>query len=261
MMPLGNLIDKADKVADFAKFDTNRDGLLDDAEIEAAKDQVFKRFKAEAKTYNRQVLEHYDLDQNGKLDGLRRDGQPDSELELFRRLVSWHEQGEQIQKTLIAKFDIDGDGQLSGDELRQALELRVAMEYERSLTVLFRECDKNHDGKFDELELAEAKQLAIKRYDRNEDNDVDARESFLAVMEAQLALDGVDLPQWGIKRTALRNGLVNGRRPIPTTSIADQIKRFDLDGDGRLNAEEQKRANEAQQQQQQQQVIAPPIDE
>lgn len=197
---IGSLLSDAAKVAEFAEYDTNKDGQLSDEEIEAAKDKVFEHFKAEAKKYNKQVLGQYDLDKNGKLDDTKKEGKADSELGMFMKFIAWQEQGWQIQQTLITKFDKNGDGQLTGDEARQAMLPRMEMEYDRSLTLLFKDCDKNNDGKFDAQELAAAKQLATKKYDRDGNGKVDPRESFQATMEAQPLIPGgggIDMQQFG----------------------------------------------------------------
>jgi Ca2+-binding EF-hand superfamily protein len=220
---------------------------------------------------------------------------------MFMKFVAWQEQSWQIQQSMLTKFDKNGDGQLTGDEARQAIKPRIDMEYDRSLTALFKQCDKNNDGKFDAQELAAAKLLATKKYDRNGDGNVDTRESFQAVTEATFIQSGVEIQQFGGRGGMRggnngvqggqpgggRGGMIMGPQGQPggmgagqlqpgqqlqpggrggrggrgAVNPADQLKRFDLDGDGKLNAEEQKRADAMQQQQRQEQVIAPPIDE
>ena len=297
-MNQGSLLSDAAKVVEFAEYDTNKDGQLSDDEIAAAKEKVFERFKEEAKKYNKQVLGQYDADKNGKLDDVKKDGKPDSELSVFMKFIAWQEEGALIQKTMLAKFDKDGDGQLTGDEARQAFGPRMEMEYDRNLKTLFKQCDKNNDGKFDEQELAAARELGVKKYDHNGDGKVTDRELFQPLMEAMANQGGMG--QWGGRgmrggnngggqqvqpgggwggnnaggqiqpgggRPNFGGGQVPGGRggrgagPGAAMTKEELIKRFDLDGDGKLNVEEQKRADAAQKQQRQDQVIAPPIDE
>ena len=143
-----------------ARYDTDGDGQLSDAEAEQARQDRRERMEAmrqqQRERMQQAMLERFDINGNGELD--------ESERETARA------EFEKRRADFVAQYDTDGDGELNETERGAA---RQAMRAERER----RRMDVNRDGTIDDLDV----QAAINRvageqrlYDYNRDgvNDV-----------------------------------------------------------------------------------------
>ncbi len=95
------------------KYDTNKDGQLDDSEKQAMKD-AFKARQAEAEAKmaegRQKFMEKFDANKDGKLDEQEKEAMKmgmKSDMEARRA---------EMQKKMLEKFDTNGDGQLDEQE-------------------------------------------------------------------------------------------------------------------------------------------------
>jgi len=112
-------------------------------------------------------------------------------------------------KEMLAKFDKDGDGKLSPEEMKAAREARQAE--------MLKKYDKDGDGKLSPEELkAGHDEMRLKHFDKDGDGKLNEEE--------QKAADA-------FKKHA------DGRQ-------AEMLKKFDKDGDGKISEEEKAAAKE-----------------
>jgi Ca2+-binding EF-hand superfamily protein len=149
--PRGRILDR---------FDTNGDGMLDEAERQAMREQeAARRAEQEAR-----MLERWDRDGDGVLSRQERRAM---EQDQRRRL-------EDQMRRMTAEFDQDGDGQLNADE--QARAWQVTRE-RREIDAFVRRYDSNGDGRINTTDLNAFLQLyqaGDRRADVNNDGVVDA---------------------------------------------------------------------------------------
>jgi len=121
----------------FVRLDANQDGTLSMAELKQALDVAGGEDEAQRL---RALMQGVDLDGDGRID--------------YREFIASTMERQQYQKESVCwqafrKFDLDGNGSVSRQELRQVLESQElkGLLAGRSPDQVFEECDKNKDGK------------------------------------------------------------------------------------------------------------------
>ena len=110
------------------KFDTNKDGKLDDAEKEKAGLAAGNRTRNRDASKNRRaqaearLLERFDANKNGKLDD---DEKAKAQEERSKNRAERGKPGESREKRMLARFDANGDGKLDAAEQAKAKEERA----------------------------------------------------------------------------------------------------------------------------------------
>ncbi len=218
---------KQDRRADFRKqlverFDKDGDGKLNEQELAAARKEFEKRRAQNGggQRLNREeFLKKFDKNENGKID-------PDERAAVaeFRKKQGPGQdrprpgQGGGRLKEAIKRFDADGDGKLSEEERKKARAF-----FQKQGAGRFRELvkkfDKDGDGKLNEEERAAMRKFLEENGGKSGDR-------------ARPRPDGAD------------------RRPRPEGAKGrlnkeEILKRFDKNGDGKIDAEERKAALEA----------------
>jgi Ca2+-binding EF-hand superfamily protein len=98
--------------------DTDKDGLISDAEADAAIQTMTEKMRAGFKKRNEMVLKNFDKDGDGALNA--------DELAALEEKMAKRGGGNRREK-MLERFDKDGDGKLSEDErsaMRQAMKER-----------------------------------------------------------------------------------------------------------------------------------------
>lgn len=170
----------------------------------------------------KKLLGEFDADKNGKLDK--------TELAKAREAMAKRRRGSGAQgvdrRELLKRFDKDGDGRLNEEE-RQA-----AMKASRGASAAGKRPDGNTAGRpGDRREI-------MKRFDKNGDDKLDETER--AAMRAAFANRRGDRRPGGPNAARPK-----GTRPERTRPAGDFVKRFDKDGDGKLDDAERAAARAA----------------
>ena len=213
-----------DKVRHIEQFDENKDGKLD--EKEGAK---LAAHEAERAKQRQDYLKKYDLDGNGDVSRAERDkvrhidrfdANKDGKLDEKEgaALAAHEEEHKTREADFLKKNDKDGDGQLSREE-RSAGYRAMAAERRKQFMAQY---DTNQDGNLDDKErgavrAAMIKRFELSRFDTNKNGEIDGEE--IAARDAGRA-----------EREKRR---------------AEFTKRYDLDGDGKLNEAERGKMMEA----------------
>ena len=172
--------------------------------------------------FQKKLLGEVDADKNGKLDK--------TELAKARQTMAKRRRGSGAQgvdrRELVKRFDKDGDGRLNEEE-RQA-----AMKASRSASTAGKRPDGNTAGRpRDRREI-------MKRFDKNGDGKLDETER--AALRAAFANRRSDSP--GRPNASRPDGTPPARTSRPA---GDFMKRFDKDGDGKLDDAERAAARAA----------------
>lgn len=228
-----------DSVAAFdpMEFDLDGDGLLSAKEQEAARAEVARRVAREMAAKNAAALAAYDANRDGKIDAAEAKAmQP----EIAKAQAQRQEWGLRRQ-AMLAKYDRDHDGQLSPAERQAMLQQEIEAELFANTKAL-KKYDRNFNGKLDDDEKDLLRNAWLRIGDRNGNGKLELEELTLLWME--------------------QNRLNNAKAGINRETREQQrLRQFDLDGDGKLNEEEARRADEAERQLKELQVKAPPLEE
>jgi Ca2+-binding EF-hand superfamily protein len=205
LTPAAKAAKKADEL--LQRFDTNRDGRLDDDERAEAKDAMMQenldrqmaRISAGApgggERFRAQALALFDRNKDGRLD--------DDERAEAQRFAEARRDPAAGMGELTKRFDRNGDGRLDAEERSQAdaflAELR-AYGANRMRAELLRQFDRNADGKIDDGEMAtlektvrprvESSPLQRRQYDTNADRKIDDAEWAVARGKLSAWLNG-----------------------------------------------------------------------
>ncbi len=139
---------------------------------------------------------------------------PAKRVELPRKPQKAAAREAKVSAVYVARHDLDGDGRLSDAELAAAIKQLT----DASLPVLFKDCDKNANGKLEDAEAADALAAALRQYDLDADGKLDIREASRMSLAAT-------------KEAALELRREKAKQKVP----AVYVDRYDLDGDGKLS--------------------------
>jgi beta-lactamase regulating signal transducer with metallopeptidase domain/Ca2+-binding EF-hand superfamily protein len=164
------------------------------------------------------------------------------------RFQGWQPSGEQIKK-----YDKDGDGKLSSEEMK-------AMWADQAEQWRIKRYDKDGDGKLNDEERAamekdeaarreageKARQEYVKKYDKDGDGKLNEEETAVARAEQQrLAQEYYgNWKKWREKQSKEADADGDGKttpeewRVYNEKRQAEMLKKYDADGDGKLNEEE-----------------------
>ena len=231
-----------DSIAAFdpLEFDANADGWLDEQEKRAAMAAMQKRAAREVERKNAETLYAYDANHNGKLDGKETEPMQAEIAEAKARRQDWSRQ----RQLMLSRYDANKDGELSLAE-RQAMAMGEVEEQVFSSSRVLRRYDKNGDGQLDEGEKAKARTAWLETGDRNHNGKLDLAEMYALIRTEQ----------------ARAKELAGRKDKVRETPEEQRLRQFDLDGDGQLNAEEKRRADENDRQKRALQIKAPPMEE
>jgi Ca2+-binding EF-hand superfamily protein len=221
------------------KYDKNRDGKLNDAEMAQWKadrearqkentnkigrkdsdkwrDSDFDNDRPWDEGWIKRIIARYDKDGDGKLN--------EQELAKYRADCSKH----RAEFLMLKKYDKDGDGKLNAEERARMKADRTAEQEAHRLEML-KKYDKDGDGKLNDEERARMKADQAARRSENYDKFFSKWDK-----DGDKALNERELARY-IKATH------NTRRAENCDKF---IKRWDKDGDGKLSPEERKTARQ-----------------
>lgn len=140
------------------KYDKDGDGKVSTAEaIAASKDRFLE-----------QMLEHYDFNNNGAID-------EDEEAQAQKDKNESIAASKSIMKAYTKRYDKDGDGKISSDETKAALE-DMQRRHKKHVAGQLAKLDTDGDGQVSFEETKKAAQAMLKKYDADSDGRLDRDE-------------------------------------------------------------------------------------
>ena len=211
-----------DDYTKYVAYDKDQDGFLSEPEAAAYAEALRAEEAAKAAWYGKAMLAAYDKNNDGKLDDAEK-----KEYQEFIQLVQEnHQEAMKKQAEFVKQYDTNKDGKLDAGEYTQALKQEEINRLRKQLLQAKPALDLDKNGKLDDAEFAAFEKEMLPKYDQNKDGKLDKKEI----------------------RRILGKLTMEHFRDMQRQMEADQKteqkakeKRYDLDGDGKLNADERKR--------------------
>eukprot|EP01083_Nonionella_stella_P166068 554074_1 len=231
-----------------AQYDVDGDGKLDAQEFEQLKQQIMdQQRQGMTNTMNaNQQYNQFDADDDGRVDA--------NELANACNISVVEAQN------IIAQYDVDGDGKLDAQEFEQLKQQileqqRQAMSNKMGANQEYNELDANDDGRVDANELGKACNISeqearniIAQYDVDGDGKLDAQEfeqlkQQILEQQRQAMSNKMGANQEYNELDANDDGRVDANELGKACNISEQearniIAQYDVDGDGKLDAQE-----------------------
>lgn len=216
-----------DDYAKYVGYDKDQDGFLNEQEAAAYAGALRTEEAEKAAWYGKAMLATYDTNKDGKLDDAEK-----KEYQEFTKLVQdIHKETAQKQAEFVKEYDLNKDGKLDGQEYGQALKQEEIKRLRAQLLRLRPVLDLNKDSKLDDAEFAAFEKEMLPKYDQDKDGKLDKK-------EIRRVIGALSMEQFRDMQQRMQED-----------QKADQKikeKRYDIDGDGKLNAVERKRMQEDQ---------------
>eukprot|EP01083_Nonionella_stella_P194288 716678_1 len=231
-----------------AQYDVDGDGMLDPQEFEQLKQQILEQQRQNMTDLISYTQDHnqFDADNDGRIDA--------SELAQACNISLLEAQN------IIAQYDVDGDGQLDPQEFEQ-LKQQVLDQQRQGMTNTmnanqqYNQFDADDDGRVDANELANACNISvveaqniIAQYDVDGDGKLDAQEfeqlkQQILEQQRQAMSNKMGANQEYNELDANDDGRVDANELGKACNISEQearniIAQYDVDGDGKLDAQE-----------------------
>ena len=189
------------------KYDADKDGKLSSEEHAARNKDLMEQWR----------IKRHDKDGDGKLNDTERAAMEAEKARWDEQMKRYREQAEQRQKEMLAKYDTDGDGKMSNDE-NQAMYKDMRQQW------LIKQHDKDGDG-----QLNEAEQAAMEVAKARQERQIRAGRKYWEEQKAQVDTNGdgqTSAEEWQVYRKK-------------------NEAKYDADGDGKLSIEERQAMNQA----------------
>jgi Ca2+-binding EF-hand superfamily protein len=215
---------------DYSKYvahDKDGDGFLNEQEAAAYGEALRAEETAKAAWYGKAMLATYDKNHDGKLDDAEK-----KEYQEFVQLVQEiQKEKAQKQAEFTKQYDQNQDGKLDAAEYTQALKQEEIKRLRQQLLQARPALDLDKNGKFDDAEFAAFEKEMLPKYDANKDGKLDKPE--IRKVLGVFTMEHFQQMQQQMQADQ---------------QAAEKAKeqRYDIDGDGKLNAAERKRMQDDQ---------------
>ena len=224
---------------EYADYDANRDGVIDEAEGAAYLEAEKQRLAAKIQGFNAAMVAQFGQDRQTE------EGEA-AYAAILKELQGQRRQARDNEAVFVKTYDKNQDGRVDGEEYAVAVaEARERKVCEELMRLGYPQYDANGNFQLDADEYVLFKKEIVPKLDKNHDGRLDAEELAAAREEAMA------------QRQQQAQRQMQDQQQRGQRQQKQQEARYDLNGDGKLDAQERQRM----QQDRNLQVAAPPLEE